>query len=162
MRAILLGSVLAVIVAAPAAGQTCKKTPPPFLPDLFPRSVAGISLEFASVPGSSGCMAMYRPASQADRESKLWVVVSMEAEPSDTLGRSADELRKEYEGSATRFIIVDGWPVSMTEYSIGEEFIAVKGSVRIIVLVKNGDHGQKSRDMATTYLHLILAKVPCG
>jgi len=41
-------------------------------------------------------------------------------------------------------------------------FIAVKGSVRITVLVKNGDHGQKSQDMATSYLHLILAKVPCG
>jgi hypothetical protein len=162
MRAILLGSVLALIMAAPVSGQTCAKTPLPFLPGMFPRSVAGMPVEFASAPGSSGCMAMYRPASQAERESEPWVVVSIDPEPSDTLGRSADEMRKEYKSSATRFITVDGWPVSMTQESVGDEFIAVKGSVRITVLVKNGDHGQKSQDMATSYLHLILAKVPCG
>jgi hypothetical protein len=161
MRAILLGSLLAVIVAAPAAGQTCGKKPPPFLPDLFPRSVGGVSLEFTSVPGG-GCMAMYRPESQADRESKPWVVASIEVEPSETLGSSADELRKQYESTGTRFITVDGWPVSVAEEPVGDEFIAVKGSLRISVLVKNGDHGQKSQDAATPYLHLLLAKVPCG
>jgi hypothetical protein len=162
MRAILLGSVLAVIVTAPAGGQTCAKTPPPFFLDMFPRSVAGISVEFTSVPGGSGCMGMYRPASQAERESEPWVVASIDAEPSDSLGRSADEMRRMYQRSGTRFIIVDGWPVSMTQEPVGDEFIAVKGSVRITVLVKNGDHGQKSQDVATSYLHLILAKVPCG
>jgi hypothetical protein len=161
MRAILLFSAMAVILATPAVGQTCKKAPPPFLPGLFPRSVEGYPLEFASVPGG-GCMGMYRPPSQERRESSPWVVVSIEVEPSETLGVSAVEMRQKYQDMATTFITVDEWPVTVTVRSIGDEFVAVKGSLRITVLVKNGDHGKASQDLATPFLHLLLAEAPCG
>jgi hypothetical protein len=161
MRAILLFSAMAVILASPAESQTCKKAPPPFLPGLFPKSVEGYPLEFASVPGG-GCMGMYRPPSEARRESSPWVVVSIEVEPSETLGVSAVELSQKYHDMATPFITVDDWPVTVTVRSIGDEFVAVKGSLRLTVLVKNGDHGKVSQDLATPFLHLLLAEVPCG
>ena len=161
MRAILLFLAMAMIPATPAGSQTCKKAPPPFLPGLFPRSVEGYPLESAGVPGG-GCMGMYRPPSQARRESSPWAVVSIEVEPSETMGESAVELRQKYQDMATSFITVDGWPVTVTVRSIGDEFVAVKGSLRITVLVKNGDHGKASREFATPFLHLLLARVPCG
>ena len=161
MRAILLCSTLAIVLAAPAAGQTCKKAPPPFLPSLFPEKVAGTTLEFSSVPGG-GCMGMYRPTDPAKRESSPWAVLSIEVEPSKTLGVSADELRQHYVTNATRFIEVDGWPVAMTVRSIGDEFVAIRGSLKITVMVRNGDHGKASEELATPFFHLMLPKVPCG
>jgi hypothetical protein len=83
-------------------------------------------------------------------------------EPSETLGTSADGLRQQYASNATPFIMVDDWPVSVTVRPIGDEFVAIRGSLRITVLVKNGDHAQASQDLATPVLHLIMAKVPCG
>ena len=161
MRAILLCSTLAVVLAAPAGSQTCKKAPPPFLPSLFPQKVGGTTLEFSSVPGG-GCMGMYRPADLAKRESSPWVVMSIEVEPSETLGVSAEELRQRYVTNATKFIEVDDWPVAVTVRSIGDEFVAIRGSLKITVMVRNGDHGQASEALATPFLHLMLAKVPCG
>ena len=161
MRAILLSSTLAIFLAAPCGSQTCKKAPPPSLPSLFPEAVRGYPLEYASLPGG-GCMGMYRPPSQERRESSPWVVVSIEVEPSETLGVSAVEMRQKYQDMATSFITVDEWPVTVTVRSIGDEFVAVKGSLRITVLVKNGDHGKASQDFATPFLHLLLARVPCG
>ena len=52
--------------------------------------------------------------------------------------------------------------MTVTVRSIGDEFVAVKGSLRLTVLVKNGDHGKVSQDLATPFLHLLLAEVPCG
>jgi hypothetical protein len=161
MRALFLLTATAVILANPAGSQTCKKAPPPFLPGLFPRSVEGYPLESAGVPGG-GCMGMYRPPSEARRASSPWAVVSIEVEASETLGESAAELRRKYQDMATPFITVDDWPVAVTVRSIGDEFVAVKGSIRITVMVKNGDHGKASQDFATPFLHLLLAKVPCG
>jgi len=161
MRAILLCSALAVILAVPVESQTCKKAPPPFLPGLFPRAVEGYPLEFSGVPGG-GCMGMYRPPTTARRDSSPWVVVSIDVEPSETLGESAEELTRKYRDMATPYFTVDDWPVTMTQRSIGDEFVAVKGSLRITVLVKNGDHGKASQDLATPFLHLLLGKVPCG
>ena len=161
MRAILLFSTLAIVLAAPAASQTCKKAPPPFLPSLFPKKVGGATLEFSSVPGG-GCMGMYRPADLSKRESSPWAVLSIEVEPSETLGASADDLRQHYVTNATDFIEVDGWPVSVTVRSIGDEFVAIRGSLRITVMVRNGDHGEASEAIATPFFHLMLGKVPCG
>jgi hypothetical protein len=148
-------------LAAPAPSQTCKKAPTPFLPALFPKSVEGYPLEFASVPGG-GCMGMYRPADAEQRASSPWVVLSIEVEPNEKLGASAEELRAHYDEMGTRYIVVDEWPVAVSELSVGDEFVATKGSLRISVLVKNGDHGTASQQLATPFLHLMLAKVPCG
>ena len=160
MRAILLCLALAIVPAA-AIGQTCKKAPPPFLPDLFPRSVSGYPLEFASVPGG-GCMGMYRPPTAERRDNSPWVVLGLEVEPNEKLGTSAEALRQQYADMATRFIMVDDWPVTVEVRSIGDEFVAIKGSLRISVLVKNGDHGEASEKLARPFLHQLLAKVPCG
>lgn len=161
MRSFLLCSIAAAVMAAPLGSQTCKKTPAPFLPDLFPRSVGGRTLEFSGVP-SGGCMGMYRPTGTEQRGSVPWVVVGIQAEPSDTLGESAAQLRTYFATEGIGVITVDDWPVSVKEQSVGDEFMIIKGSLRITVLVKNGDHGPKSQAVALPYLRLLLAKVKCG
>jgi hypothetical protein len=161
MRSFLLCSAVAALVATPVGCQTCKRGPAPFLPDLFPRSVAGLNIEFSGAPGG-GCMGMYRPEDPAARESQPWALVSIDVETDESLGVSADRLRAHYAESDTHVIDVDGWPVAVTAGTIGDEFTTVKGSLRISVIVRNGDHGQKSRDFAMPFLRQILAKVPCG
>jgi hypothetical protein len=161
MRAILLLLSVGLVLAAPVGSQTCKKAPPPFLPGLFPKEVEGYPLEFSSVPGG-GCMGMYRPPTEARQESAPWVILRIEVEPDEALGESAPALLRGYKDMATPIITVDDWPVTVTTRSIGDEFVAVKGSLRITVLVKNGDHGKASQDLATPFLHLLLSEVPCG
>lgn len=55
-----------------------------------------------------------------------------------------------------------GWPVVMRVAPLGDEFVALKGSVRVMVLVKNGDQGEASATFARALMEAILPKVPCG
>lgn len=104
-------------------------------------------------------MRMYRPADQGQRQPQPRVVVSIESEPSGTLGEWAEELHKQYAPESTAVITVDDWPVAMKQASVGDECVAVKGALRITVLVKHGDHGPRSQEGALPYLHLLLAKL---
>lgn len=162
MRAALAVLLLLAPLALPARAQTCKKAPPPFLADLFPESVSGLPLEFSSAPGV-GCMALYRPEEEAARRTRMWVSVVMENEPDPAVGETAESVSKRFgRDPATRMLSVGDWPAAFTVRSIGDEFLTVRGSVRIKLLVKNGDQGEGSITLATTFLERILANVPCG
>jgi len=157
MRRRILLVLSATLLAAPAGAQVCTRTPPPFLPGLFPETVRGLPLEFSSAPGM-GCMAMYRSGAPAG----LWALVSADANPSLPLGESATDLQKHYEGTGKPVITVDGWPVVVSYLPKGDEFLTLRGSIMLSVLVKNGDQGERSQEMATSFLRAMLPKVPCG
>lgn len=162
MRIGLLSFLSLCILAGSAQAQTCNKTPPPFLPDLFPQDVAGLPLEFSTAPGS-GCMALYRPADNEARRTAIWASVSAETEPTASLGDTAEGVRTWLSGnSGTSIVMVDDWPVGFSEKATGDEFLTVRGSVRIKVSVKNGDHGDASKMLAVPLLRQMLAQVPCG
>lgn len=162
MRTGLLSLLSVCFLAGSVQAQTCTKTPPPFLPDLFPKSVAGLPLEFSTAPGA-GCMALYRPADAQARLSTMWASVSAEAVTDPGLGETADGVRSWLSGqSSTSVVLVDGWPVGFSQRAVGDEFVTVRGSVRIKVSVKNGDHGDASKALATPLLKEMLAQVPCG
>jgi hypothetical protein len=161
MRTGLLSSMCLCLAAASAQAQTCKKTPPPFLPELFPQEASGLPLEFSTAPGA-GCMVLYRPADEQARKSTMWASVSAETEPDAALGETAEGVRLRFAATGTTILTVDGWPVAFSEKATGDEFLTVRGSVRIKVSVKNGDHGKLSQTFATGILQQMLAKVPCG
>jgi hypothetical protein len=149
-------------LAVPAAAQTCVKVPPPFLPGLFPESAGGIPVEFATDP-TGGVTAMYRPATAEERSSRLWAIVAIEGNGDPGVGETAEGIRERYAGQAAFTVSeMEGWPVAMHVVSMGDEFITFRGSVRIVVQVKNGDHGEKSRAEAQPLFEAILPKVPCG
>lgn len=155
-------ALVCLTLAAPAAAQTCLKVPPPFLPDLFPESAGGIPVQFATDP-TGGVTAMYRPESPEDRASKPWAMVVIEANGDPGVGETAADVRERYSG-LTGFTLfqMGGWPVALHVVSMGDEFITFRGSVRIVVQVKNGDHGQASAAVARPIFEAILPKVPCG
>jgi hypothetical protein len=155
-------ALLWVALAAPAAAQTCPKVPPPFLPSLFPEQVGGMPVEFATDP-TGGVTAMYRPATPEERASKPWAIVAVEGNGDPDVGETAEEMRERYSG-LTGFTLheMGGWPVALHVVSMGDEFITFRGSVRIVVQVKNGDHGQGSVAAARPIFEAILPKVPCG
>ena len=161
MRIGLLSLMSFCLVAASAQAQTCKKAPPPFLPELFPQEVSGLPLEFSMAPGA-GCMVLSRPADEQARKTTVWASVTAEAEPDATLGETAEGVRQRLAAAGTTMLNVDGWPVAFSQKSTGDEFVTVRGSVRIKVSVKNGDHGELSQAFATPLLKQMLAKVPCG
>lgn len=163
MRAIIpVAIAIAVSAGSAQAQQVCKKTPPPFLPDLFPAAVSGLPRSFSSAPGS-GCMALYRPADPAARETAVWASVSTEVEPSQTLGEDAVAVKAYLQGqSGYEIITVNDWPVGFAQKSTGDELLTVRGSVRIKISIKNGDHGDASKAMGIAFLQTMLANVPCG
>lgn len=161
MRIGLCSTFLLALLWAPAGAQTCKKAPPPFLPDLFPKAVSGLPLEFSTAPGS-GCMGLYRPAEQAPRLSEPWASVTVDAEPDTSLGETAESVRARFGASGAEILLVGDWPVAFTVRSIGDEFLTVRGSVRIKVLVKNGDQGEVSKALATAILERMLQGIPCA
>ena len=162
MRTCLLSFVSLCLLAGSAQAQTCSKTPPPFLPDLFPKATAGLPLEFSTAPGA-GCMALYRPAEADARRTTVWASVTAEAEPDMKLGGTAESVRALLSGSSgTSIVLVDDWPVGFSVKATGDEFVTVRGAVRIKVSVKNGDHGDASRALAVPLMKEMLAKVPCG
>lgn len=157
MRRANLLVLSAILLSTPAGAQVCTRTPPPFLPGLFPESVKGLPLEFSSAPGM-GCMAMYR----SGEPGAMWAMVSADANASLPLGESAKDLQAHYEGAGKQPLIVDGWPVAVSYLPKGDEFLTLRGSIMLSVLVKNGDQGAKSHEMATAFLQAMLPKVPCG
>jgi len=161
MRTGLLSLATLCLVATSAQAQTCRKTPPPFLPELFPKEVSGLPLEFSTAPGA-GCMALYRPEDPQARMSIPWASVTAESEPDATLGETAESVRLKLAAAGTTMLTVDEWPVGFTQRSTGDEFVTIRGSVRIKVSVKNGDHGEVSQALAVPLLRQMLAKVPCG
>ena len=155
-------ALLFLALAAPAAAQTCVKVPPPFLPGLFPESAGGIPVEFATDP-TGGVTAMYRPAAPEERTSKPWAIVAMEGNGDPGVGETAEGIRERYAGQAAFTVSeMGGWPVALHVVSMGDEFITFRGSVRIVVQVKNGDHGEQSAAVARPFFEAILPKVPCG
>ena len=162
MRTGLLSLLSVCLLAASAQAQTCKKTPPPFLPDLFPKSVAGLPLEFSTAPGG-GCMALYRPADADARQGTLWASVSAETVPDERLGETAEGVQAWLAGqTGTSVVLVGDWPVGFSQRAVGDEFVTIRGTVRIKVSVKNGDHGDASKALALPLITQMLAQVPCG
>ena len=161
MRSTLAALLLLSVAATHLDGQTCKKVPPPLLPELMPESVMGMPLRFGSDP-SGGCIGMYRPEALAARESQPWAMVSIKANPDPTLGDEAAAIRTRYAPPAYEVFTMAGWPVVTREAPLGDEFVAIKGEVCVTVLVKNGDHGEASRALATAVMEQILPLVPCG
>lgn len=161
MRPILATLLPLLCATAALDGQACKKVPPPFLPSLLPRSAMGMELRLGTDP-TGGCTGMYRPASEAARQSEPWAMVSVKDNPDPALGEDADAIRQRYTPPTHTLFTMAGWPVAMREAPLGDEFVALKGSVCITVLVKNGDHGEASRALAEALMEKILPQVPCG
>ena len=162
MRSVLPFALALALSASPAHAQVCNKTPPPFLPDILPESVQGLPRMFSTAPGS-GCMALYRPEDLAARETQPWASVSLEVEPSETLGEDADGVKGWLMGqTGYQIIMVNGWPVGFAQRSIGDELITVRGTVRIKLSIKNGDHGDVSKALGIAFLENMLSKIPCG
>jgi len=107
-------------------------------------------------------MVLYRPADNQNRKTTMWASVSAETEPDAALGETAEGVRLRFTATGTKMLAVDGWPVAFSEKATGDEFLTVRGSVRIKVSVKNGDHGDLSQAFALPILQQMLAKVPCG
>lgn len=160
MRAGLPILFLAALVASPLPGQVCSRVPPPFLPGLFPESALGLTLEFATDP-SGGCTGMYRPASAEARRTSPWAVVNIELNH-EALGDTAEAIRTRFVPPLNTVYTMSGWPVVMRVAPLGDEFVALKGSVRVMVLVKNGDQGEASRALAEAIMERVLPQIPCG
>jgi len=161
MRTGLPAFLLLAVLAVPAQSQTCRKVPPPFLPGLFPESAMGMELQFATDP-TGGCTGMYRPASAAARASRTWAVVAIEANADEDIGATAEGVKAKFPAPTYTLFTMGEWPVAMRQAPLGDEFVAVKGSVRVVVLVKNGDQGEASRALAAALMEQILPAIPCG
>lgn len=106
---------------------------------------------------------MYRPATAEARSSKPWAIVAIEGNGDPGVGETAEGIRGRYAGQAAFTVSeMGGWPVALHVVSMGDEFITFRGSVLIVVQVKNGDHGETSRAVARPLFEAILPKVPCG
>jgi hypothetical protein len=161
MRHSLPTLLLLACVAVPLQAQTCKKAQPPFLPSLLPERVAGMPLEFATDPGG-GCMSLYRPESAEARANSPWAVVTLEANPDDAVGETAEGIRSKFVGPGMSVVTMSDWPIVFRQLVKGDEYVALMGSVKVTVLVKNGDHGPTSEALAARVFAAILPKVPCG
>lgn len=161
MRTFLSALVLLGALVAPVQAQTCLKAPPPFFPHLVPERAMGMPAQFTSDP-TGGCRAMFRPASEAEWEARVWAIVAIEENKDAALGEDADGIRARFAAPGSTVYEMAGWPVIMRVAPLGDEFVALKGSVRVAVLVKNGDQGEASANFARALMEAILPKVPCG
>lgn len=161
MRPRILSLVLLACLAAPAQAQTCSKAPVSSVSSLFPDTVQGMKRQFYN--RMDQCYTnLYRPSTEAVSAGALWAVVSIEPSPEPSLGESAQGLVGHYAQSGEETITVTGWPVAFTASQAGHEFTAVRGSVRIHVVVKGGDGGPHTKNLAVAFLERILPLVPCG
>lgn len=161
MRTSLSALVLLGALVAPVQAQTCLKAPPPFFPHLVPERAMGMPARFAPDP-VGGCRAMFRPVNEAEWETRPWAMVAIEENKETGLGEDAAAVRARFSAPGYTVHEMAGWPVVMRVAPLGDEFVALKGSVRVMVLVKNGDQGEASGAMARTLMEAILPKVPCG
>lgn len=153
MRARILSSLLLFLLAAPLQAQVCNPEVAPDIPMLFPDSVEGLKPQFYRA--MSGCVThMYQGGTP-------WAVVSIEPNTDIFLGQTAEGLVDHYQRNGTRYVLHEGWPVAMVDQDeLGEEFITLRGPVRITVLVKEGD-GEESLELAHAFFREIFQRVPC-
>lgn len=161
MRTSLSTLLLLAALVQPVQGQTCLKAPLPFLPHLVPQRVQGMPAQFTSDP-AGGCRAMFRPAAEAEWAARPWAIVAIEENRDPRLGEDAAAIRAAFATPGYTVYDMSGWPVVMRAAPLGDEFVALKGAVRVVVLVKNGDQGEASASLATAFMEAILPKVPCG
>jgi hypothetical protein len=161
MRRGLPTLLLLACLAAPLEAQSCKKVAPPFLASLVPERVADLPVEFSTDPGG-GCRTLYRPENVETRAFALWAVVTVEGNANANLGESAEEIRAKFASATTPVLTMSDWPVVFSPLDKGDEYVAIKGSVKVTVLVKNGDHGSASEALASQFFAKILPKIPCG
>jgi cold shock CspA family protein len=161
MRPRFLPLALLAWIAAPAGAQTCPKAPLPSLPELFPDTVQGMERQFYN--RMDQCYTnIYRPSAEAVKAGALWAVVSIEPSPTPSLGESAEGLVAHYAGSEGGTVTVGGWPVAVHASQAGHEFTSLRGGVRINVVVKGGDGGPHTKELAVALYERILPLVPCG
>jgi hypothetical protein len=107
-------------------------------------------------------MALYRPTDPGRRESEPWAVLSIEPNAKPATGASAHEASSTLLHGGSQIITVSGWPVGFAVRPKGDEYVALKGSLKITVLVKNGDQGEASQALALPFFQAILPTIPCG
>lgn len=161
MRTSLSTLLFLAAIAHPAQAQTCLKAPPPFFPHLVPERALGMAPQFTTDP-TGGCRAMFRPTTEAEWSVRPWAIVAVEENKDAGLGEDADAIRARLTVPGYTLHEMAGWPVVMRATPLGDEFVALKGSVRVMVLVKNGDQGAASAATAAALMELILPRVPCG
>lgn len=161
MRTSLTTLLLLALVSVPVRGQTCPKAPPPFFPGLFPQTAMGLPLQFTTDP-TGGCTGMYRPESADGRQSRPWAMVTIGGNSDAKLGETAKGILERFGPPNYTIHTMADWPVVMRLAPLGDEFVATKGSVRVMVLVKNGDQGAASEAFARAIMEDILPKIPCG
>lgn len=149
------------LAAAPLHGQLCRKVPPPFLPGLFPEAILGMSLQFTTDP-SGACAGWYRPATAEERAARPWAMVTIEPNEDPVLGEDADAVRALTLAPTYTLLTMGEWPALVRPTNLGQEFAVIKGPVRVVVLVKNGDNGAASQALAQALFEAILPRVPCG
>jgi len=126
----------------------------PEIPTLFPESVDGLKPEFYRT--MSGCVThMYRGGSP-------WAVVSIEPNRDAFLGETAQGLVDHYERNDATYMRFEGWPIAVVDRGdLGDEYVALRGPVRIAVLVKEGDGGSRSEALARSFFEKIFPRIPC-
>jgi len=161
MRPWLTSLAVLACLSAPADAQTCKKAPLPYLPDVFPEVVEGLGRQFYN--RMDECYTnLYRPSDAVVEGGGLWAVVSVEPNGEIFLGEAAPGLAAHYANAGSSTITVDGWPVAHIQSQAGDEFVALRGSVRVSVVIKGGDGGPPSTELATAFFKAIFPNLPCG
>jgi hypothetical protein len=158
MRARILSAVLLClpVAAVPLTAQTttCDPEVSPDISILFPAAVEGLNAQFYQTM-SGATTKLYKGGSP-------WAVVTIEPNQDLFLGTTADGLVDHYETSGADYVRFEEWPVTMVDQGeLGESFITLRGAVRITVLVKEGDGGEATRNLARTFFREIFKLVPC-
>ena len=156
MRARVLSSLLLLLVflALPGAAQVCAPDQGPEISTLFPDEVDGMERQFYR--SMAGAVTNMYPGSTP------WAVVSMEPNQDVFLGGTADGLIRHYDRAGTDYIRFEGWPVARIQQGdLGEEYVTLRGAVRLTVLVKEAATPAESEATARTFLAAIFPRIPC-
>lgn len=154
MRARVPCILLLALLAAPVGAQVCSPEAAPEISTLFPETVQGLEPEFYRA--MSGCVThMYQGGTP-------WAVVSIEPNQDAFLGETAAGLVQHYERNAADYLLFQEWPVVRIDQGpLGEEFVTLRGPVRITVLVKDGDGGAGSEALARAFFQAVFERLPC-
>lgn len=151
--------LLLALGAISLQAQTCKKTDPPPLNLLFPEEVDGLEGRLHQTLG--GCYTyLYQPEAMDD--TTPWAVVMIEPHSDPFLGEDADALAAHYEERGVNVHRVEEWPVALTDSKVGIEWITLRDSLRVSVVVKNTDDEAAARALADRFFRRILPGLPCG